>query len=78
MNTYVARFVHSHYGALRKRPYRLRPPKRGEEHHGHCGMVFGIPTETGPDFRVDRIAMGTGKVYNNGNSPVNCSTEAAC
>jgi len=41
-------------------------------------MVFGIPTETGPDFRVDRIALGTGKVYNNGNSPVNCSTEAAC
>jgi len=27
-------------------------------------MVFGIPTETGPDFRVDRIALGTGKVYN--------------
>jgi hypothetical protein len=41
-------------------------------------MVFDIPTETGPDYRVDRIALGTGKVYNNGNSPVICSTEAAC
>jgi hypothetical protein len=42
-------------------------------------LVFDQPSsQTGTDYRVDRIALGTGKVYNASNSPVACTTEAAC
>jgi hypothetical protein len=42
-------------------------------------LVVDEPSsQTGVDYRVDRIALGTGKYYNNGNSPVICATEAAC
>jgi hypothetical protein len=42
-------------------------------------MVFDQPTgNTGINYRVDRIALGTGKMYNAGNSPINCGSEAAC
>jgi hypothetical protein len=42
-------------------------------------MVFDQPSgQTGVDYRVDRIALGTGKMYNAGNAPVTCGSEAAC
>jgi hypothetical protein len=42
-------------------------------------MVFDQPSgQTGIDYRVDRIALGTDKMYNASNSPVMCGSEAAC
>jgi hypothetical protein len=42
-------------------------------------MVFDEPSgNTGIDYRVDRVALGTGKYYNASNSPVACGSEAAC
>jgi hypothetical protein len=42
-------------------------------------MVFDEPSgNTGVDYRVDRLALGTKTVYNASNTPVACTTEAAC
>lgn len=43
-------------------------------------MVFDIPTgsDTLGDYRVDRIALGTARFYNESNYAVNCYSEGAC
>jgi hypothetical protein len=42
-------------------------------------MVFDEPSgNTDINYRVDRIALGTGTMYNASNSPVTCGSEAAC
>jgi hypothetical protein len=43
-------------------------------------MVIDIPTGSDNlgDYRIDRIALGTGKIYKASNSPVTCSNELSC
>lgn len=43
-------------------------------------MVIDIPTGSDAlgDYRIDRIGLGTGTIYNASNSAVSCPNEAAC